>query len=58
MSTMPTEPPLPGEPRGPRDEYYATSSASKAVFALSEFSFTQLNKPAPLYMAQSAAVAK
>ena len=58
MSTPQTEPPLPGEPQGPRDEYYATSSASKAVFALSEFSFTQLNKPAPLYMAQSAAVAK
>jgi hypothetical protein len=58
MSVKPTEPPLPGEPPGPRDEYYATSSASKAVYALSEFSFTQLNKPAPLYMAQSAQAAK
>jgi hypothetical protein len=54
MNVTPTEPPLPGERPGPRDEYYATSSASKAVFALSEFSFTQLNKPAPLYMAKAA----
>ncbi len=53
MSVTPTEPPLPGERPGPRAEYYATSSASKAVYALSEFSFTQLNKPAPLYMAKS-----
>jgi hypothetical protein len=53
MSVTPTQAPLPGEPTGPRNEYYATSSASKAVFALSEFSFTQLNKPAPLYMAKS-----
>jgi len=54
MSVAPTEPTLPGERPGPRDEYYATSSASKAVFALNEFSFTQLNKPAPLYMAKAA----
>jgi len=54
MSVTPTQAPLPGEPTGPRNEYYATSSASKAVFALSEFSFTSLNKPAPLYMAKSA----
>jgi hypothetical protein len=54
MSVTPTQAPLPGEPTGPRNEYYATSSASKAVFALSEFSFTSLNKPAPLYMARSA----
>lgn len=52
MSVTPTQAPLPGERPGPRDEYYATSSASKAVYALSEFSFTQLNKPAPLYMAK------
>ncbi|HYL60228.1 MAG TPA: DUF4340 domain-containing protein [Candidatus Acidoferrales bacterium] len=46
-------PPIGGEPRGPRSEYYAESSASKAVFALSDFSFTQLNKPAALYMAKA-----
>jgi hypothetical protein len=46
-------PPLRGEPSGPRSEYYAESSASKAVFALSDFSFTQLNKPAALYMAKA-----
>jgi hypothetical protein len=58
LSVTPTLPPLPGETQGPRDEYYAASSASKAVFALSEFSFTQLNKTAPLYMAKAPAAAK
>jgi Domain of unknown function (DUF4340) len=58
VSVTANEPPLPGEPPGPRDEYYAASSASKAVFALSEFSFTQLNKPAPLYMAKAPDAAK
>lgn len=58
MSVAQTEAPLPGEPAGPRNVFYAASSASKAVFALSEFSFTQLNKPAPLYMAKQPDVAK
>jgi hypothetical protein len=58
LSVTPTEPPLPGEQPGPRNEYYATSSASKAVFALSDFSFMQLNKPAPLYMAKAPEAAK
>ena len=53
ISVKPTTPPIPGEPAGPRTEYYASSTASKAVFSLSEFSFTQLNKPAPLYMAKA-----
>src|SRR6266852_3113810 len=53
MSVTPTQAPLPGERPGPRNEYYATSSASQAVYALSEFSFPQLKKPAPLYMAKS-----
>ncbi|MGB8413110.1 MAG: DUF4340 domain-containing protein [Candidatus Binatus sp.] len=52
ISVKPTTPPIPGEPAGPRTEYYASSSASKAVFSLSDFSFAQLNKPAPLYMAK------
>lgn len=48
-----TAPPIRGEPSGPRSEYYAESSASKAVFALTDFSFTQLNKPAALYLAKA-----
>ncbi|MGB3550181.1 MAG: DUF4340 domain-containing protein [Candidatus Binatus sp.] len=52
ISVKPTTPPIPGEPAGPRTEYYASSSASKAVFSLSDFSFAQLNKSAPLYMAK------
>jgi hypothetical protein len=58
MSVTSTEPPVPGEQPGPRNEYYAASSESKAVFALSDFSFMQLNKPAPLYMAKAPPPAK
>jgi len=57
ISVQPTTPPIPGEPAGPRTEYYASSSASKAVFSLSDFSFAQLNKPAPRYMAKAPAAA-
>lgn len=53
VSVKPTTPPVPGEPAGPRTEYYASSSASKAVFSLSDYMFAQLNKPAPLYMAKA-----
>jgi len=51
ISIKRTAPPIPGEP-AQRTEYYASSSTGKAVFALSDFSFEQLNKPAPLYMAK------
>jgi hypothetical protein len=51
----PTTPPVPGEPAGPRTEYYASSSASKAVFSISDFTFAQLNKPALLYTASAPA---
>jgi Domain of unknown function (DUF4340) len=54
ISVKPTAPPIPGEPPQ-RNEYYATASGSKAVYALSDFSFEQLNKPAPLYMAKAPA---
>jgi hypothetical protein len=57
ISVKPTTPPIPGEPAGPRTEYYASSSASKAVFSLTDFSFAQLNKTAPLYMAKAPAAA-
>src|SRR6266436_5473446 len=52
ISVRPTAPPIPGE-QPQRAEYYATSSGSKAVYSLSDFSFEQLNKPAPLYMAKA-----
>jgi hypothetical protein len=52
ISVKSTEPPIPGEP-AQKTEYYAISNTSKAVYAMSEFSFTQLNKPAPLYMART-----
>ena len=52
ISVKQTAPPVPGEPPQ-RTEYYATSSGSKAVYSLSEFIFEQLNKPAPLYMANA-----
>jgi hypothetical protein len=52
IQVKPTAPPLPGEP-AQRTEYYAISSESKAVYSLSDFSFEQLNKPAPLYMAKA-----
>ncbi|MFZ2060730.1 MAG: DUF4340 domain-containing protein [Candidatus Binatus sp.] len=52
ISVKPTAPPIPGEP-AQRTEYYATSSGSKAVYSLSDFSFEQLNRPAPLYMAKA-----
>jgi hypothetical protein len=56
ISVKPTAPPIPGEP-AQRTEYYATSSASKAVYSLSDFSFEQLNRPAPLYLAKAPAPA-
>jgi Domain of unknown function (DUF4340) len=52
ISVKSTSPPIPGEPPN-RTEYYATSGTSKAVYALSDFSFEQLNKPAALYMAKA-----
>jgi Domain of unknown function (DUF4340) len=48
-------PPIPGESAAPRTEYYANSSAGKAVYSLSDFSFSQLNKPAFLFRARAAA---
>ncbi|HKN11687.1 MAG TPA: DUF4340 domain-containing protein [Candidatus Binatus sp.] len=56
ISVKPTVPAIPGEPPQ-RTEYYANSSGSKAVYSLSDFSFAQLNKPAPLYMANAPASA-
>src|SRR5271166_1430886 len=52
INVKPATPPMPGEP-AQHTEYYAISNASKAVFSLGDFSFAQLNKPAPLYMARA-----
>jgi hypothetical protein len=52
INVKPTAPPVPGEP-AQRTEYYATAAGSKAVYSLSDFSFEQLNKSAPLYMARA-----
>jgi hypothetical protein len=52
ITVEPATPPIPGQPAGPQTKYYATSSASKAVYTLSAFSFAQLDKPAQLYMAK------
>ncbi|HYK64306.1 MAG TPA: DUF4340 domain-containing protein [Patescibacteria group bacterium] len=56
INVKPTAPPVPGEP-AQRAEYYAIWSGSKAVYSLSEFSFAQLNKSAPLYMSRAPAPA-
>jgi hypothetical protein len=57
VSITPTTPPGPGEQPGPRTDYYASSSAGKAVYSLSDYYFTQLNRPARLLMDQTAAAA-
>jgi hypothetical protein len=56
INVKPTAPPVPGEP-AQRAEYYALASGSKAVYSLGDFSFAQLNKPAPLYMSKPPASA-
>jgi Domain of unknown function (DUF4340) len=57
VTTQPTTPPAPGETAGPRTEYYAASSASKAVYSLSDYYFMQLNKPARLFVERSESTA-
>ncbi len=49
--------PEPGETPGPRTEYYATSTAGSAVYSISDFTFSQLNKPPALFHARPAATA-
>ncbi|MGH7779636.1 MAG: DUF4340 domain-containing protein [Candidatus Binataceae bacterium] len=36
-------------PAEPKTEYYTTSTASKAVYSISDFSFSQLDKPASVF---------
>ena len=52
ISVKPTGAPEPGESAGPRTEYYATSTAGNAVYSVSDFSFSQLNKPPALFRAK------
>jgi len=42
----------PGAAAGPRTEYYATSSTGSAVFSISDFTFSQLNKPPAVFRAR------
>ncbi len=49
--------PEPGETPGPRTEYYATSTAGSAVYSISDFTFSQLNKPPALFHARPTATA-
>jgi hypothetical protein len=54
VSIKPTTPPAPGELPGPTTQYYAASSASKAVYSVSDYYFTQLNKPSRLFLSRGA----
>jgi hypothetical protein len=49
ITVKPTGAPEPGQAAGPRTEYYADSSAGSAVYSISDFSFSQLNKPAAVF---------
>lgn len=48
-------PVMPGEPQGPRNEYYAASTAGRAVFSLPDFTFMQLDRKALHFFAPAAA---
>jgi len=54
ITVKPSGAPEPGETPSPRTEYYASSTAGKAVYSISDFSFSQLNKPPALFHAKSA----
>ena len=49
ITLKPTGAPEPGEAAGPRTEYYTDSTAGSAVYSISDFSFSQLNKPAAVF---------
>jgi uncharacterized protein DUF4340 len=42
----------PGAAAGPRTEYYATSTMGGAVYSISDFTFSQLNKPPAVFRAR------
>jgi len=45
----------PGQKPEPKTEYFTTSTASRAVYSMSDFSFSQFDKPAAVFRAQAAA---
>ena len=47
--------PAPGEAPPPSNEYYADSTAGKAVYSLSEFTYSQFDEPAARFRAKPAA---
>ena len=47
--------PEPGQKPEPKTEYFTTSTASRAVYSMSDFSFSQFDKPAAVFRAQTAA---
>ncbi|HTR62689.1 MAG TPA: DUF4340 domain-containing protein [Candidatus Binataceae bacterium] len=55
ITVKPTGAPEPGSAAGPRTEYYADSSAGTAVYSISDFSFSQLNKPSAVFHTRSEA---
>jgi hypothetical protein len=44
LSVKPAAPLAPNEPQAPSVEYYATATPGKAVYSLTDFSFSELNK--------------
>ena len=54
ITITPTTAPVPGEAAGPTTQYYAASTASKAVYSVSDYYFTQLNKPSRLFLSRGA----
>ncbi len=57
LSRISVKPPAPepGESQAPRTEYYADSTAGTAVYTISDFTFSQLNKPPALFHARAEA---
>ncbi len=53
--TVQSKPSEPGQKPEPKTEYYTTSTASRAVYSMSDFSFSQFDKPAAVFRAQVAA---
>lgn len=51
LSLKAAAPAAPNEPETPRVEYYATATPGKAVYALSDFSFSELNKTGQQFVA-------
>ncbi|MGB6553617.1 MAG: DUF4340 domain-containing protein [Candidatus Binataceae bacterium] len=47
--------PEPGQKPEPKTEYFTTSTASRAVYSMSDFSFSQFDKPSAVFRAQVAA---